>query len=325
MSLRAALRLGLSVCALVSASAVPAAAQGLPSYMPINPVATSRSGVYFQPYVDAKPTGLRVTMNLDYASAIEYNIPRPRPSYLLDAEVMRFSVAATRDLDSRHFVLAEVSVNGAYNGFLDGFLNWYHHLFGFRMPERDIRPNNQFAYDLALPNGTSLQHAPSDLFVGDLRLGVGRRWTPELQTVLALTLPTSTGPDGYGRGTVSLSALNAYRARLSSRFTFEGGVGVGVTPTHAELAPYQRSVFLALSPGLRFRFWGRQSLFASLFYHSPYYHDTQLPALDHRELSLDFGWLLATKHGDWKLGMTEDLSPSGPAIDLIFRLGATRR
>jgi hypothetical protein len=326
LSSRAATALRLASCAYLLACTLPAlaAAQGLPSYTPINPVATSRSGVYFQPYVDPRPGAIRLGVSLDYASAIDYNIPGPRPMYLLDAELMRFSVTATRDVSARDFLLAEASANGAYNGFLDGFLNWYHNLFGFHMPERDIRPNDQFAYEMVMPNGTTLNRAPSDLFLGDFRLGAGRRWTPELQTVLAVTLPTSTGPDGHGRGTVSVSALNSYRTKLSSRLTFEGGFGVGATPTHGELAPYQRTVFVSLSPGLRFRFWGRQSLYATLFYHSPYYHDTQLPALDRRELSLDFGWLLATKHGDWKVGLTEDLEPSGPAIDLIFRFGMTR-
>jgi hypothetical protein len=84
----------------------------------------------------------------------------------------------------------------------------------------------------------------------------------------------------------------------------------------------QHEVFLSASGGARYRFWGRQSLFANLFYHSPYYHDTTLPGLDRPELSLDFGWLLATKSGaDWRIGMTEDLYPAGPAIDLVFRLG----
>ena len=33
-------------------------------------------------------------------------------------------------------------------------------------------------------------------------------------------------------------------------------------------------------------------LYGNLFYHSPYYAHTSLPALDRRELSLDFGWML---------------------------------
>jgi len=65
-------------------------------------------------------------------------------------------------------------------------------------------------------------------------------------------------------------------------------------------------------------------VFANLFYHSPYYHGTTLPALDGRELSLDFGWILQTGGGgEWRLGLTEDLEPKGPGVDLVFRLGRT--
>ena len=79
------------------------------------------------------------------------------------------------------------------------------------------------------------------------------------------------------------------------------------------------------SSGLRWRFWGRQSIYGNLFAHSPYYHDTAIPALDRRELSLDFGWILATRGGrEWRLGLTEDLEPGGPGVDLVFRLGVTR-
>ena len=45
-------------------------------------------------------------------------------------------------------------------------------------------------------------------------------------------------------------------------------------------------------------FWGHQSLYGNLFYHSPYYHETTLPALDRRELSLDFGWILDDEGGE---------------------------
>jgi hypothetical protein len=70
--------------------------------------------------------------------------------------------------------------------------------------------------------------------------------------------------------------------------------------------------------------WGRQSLYANLFFHSPYYFDTTLPGLDLRELSLDFGWILQTRNGgDWRIGLTEDLEPGGPGVDLVLRVGRT--
>jgi hypothetical protein len=300
------------------------AAQSLPSYAPINPLAQSRSGLYFQPYREPRVGHLSVEIRLDYGSGIEYNLPSPRPSYLLDAEFLRLDVAAARDLNERIFLFGSVSANGAYGGFLDGFLNWYHGLLGLELPERTSSPNDTFAYQLALDNGLTLRRSPSDLFLGDVRLGAGYRPTRWYQAALALTLPTSTGPDGYGRGTLSVSALNTVHAPLGSRFVYEGSLGLGWTPAHSELAPYQKKVFAAATSGLRFRFWGRQSLFANVFYHSPYYHRTLLPALDKRELSLDFGWLLATKSGkEWRIGMTEDLAPSGPAIDITFRFGAS--
>jgi hypothetical protein len=188
--------------------------------------------------------------------------------------------------------------------------------------ERDWLPKNQFRYEILLPNGRSFSRRPSDLFLGDTRIGAGYRFGRALQSVVSVTVPTSTAPDGYGRGTVSLNLLNTARFEPHPRLVLEGGFGVGYTPAHGDLEEVQRETFVSLSGSGRYRFWGRQSLFATLFYHSPYYRNTTLPSLDRAELSLDFGWILATKRGaDWRIGLTEDMRPGGPAIDLIFRFG----
>jgi hypothetical protein len=160
------------------------------------------------------------------------------------------------------------------------------------------------------------------MFLGDLSLAVGFRHTPRLQSVVSVTLPTATGPDGYGKGVPSVALLNTLRTPVSPRLLFEGSVGVGVTPSHGRLSSFQRTTFLALSSGLRHRLWDNQALYANLFYHSPYYRGTSLPALDRRELSLDFGWILTTRAGaEWRMGLTEDLEPGGPGVDLVFRVG----
>jgi hypothetical protein len=317
--------LGLSLAVALSLGVAPSVvAQGLPPWAPINPAAATRTGLRFEPYRDAAPDRWQVSLGVDYASAIEYNLPAVSPSWLLDAELLRINVGVSRDLGARAFALAELPVLGTYDGFLDGFLEWYHNLFGIDMPERDARPRNAFAYELAAPDGAAVVRDRSGFFLGDLRLGVGYRWNPLLQTVGSLTLPTSIGPDGYGRGTVSVNAVTTLRAPFASRLVYEGSVGLGYTPTDGPLAAYQREVFLAATSGLRFRFWGRQSLFANLLYHTPYYENTTLPALDRKELSLDFGWILGTRSGrEWRIGMVEDLEPSGPGIDLVFRLGAS--
>jgi hypothetical protein len=282
---------------------------------------SSRSGLYFQAYRDPAPGRWIAEVALDYASVIEYN-RLPQADYVLDSELLRLSLGLTRDLGPRTFLALDASVGGAYAGFMDGFLDWYHGALGIRVSERELRPRDQFLYTVSLSDGSAVSRSRSDFFFEDMRLGLGIRHNALLQTVLSVTLPTSTGPDGYGRGVPSLSVLNTLRTHLDPRLIYEGSLGLGFTPIHGSLPEDQRRWFMAVTSGLRVRVWGHQSLFANIFYHSPYYHDTTLPALDLRELSLDFGWILQTRRGaEWRIGMTEDLEPGGPGVDLVLRFG----
>jgi hypothetical protein len=317
MSLRALLLV------LVLAPPRPTQAQGLPEFGPLNPVASSRSGLYFQPFREPEPRRWRHAVALDYASLIEYN-RLERADYVLDSEVLRLSFTASRDIGRRTFLELSASVGGAYAGFLDGFLDWYHGKLGLRVSEREQRPQDRFLYSIVLPDGRTITRARRDLFLGDVRAGLGIRVNSQLQAVLSVTLPTSTGPEGYGRGVPSVAVLNTLRAPVNPQLIYEGSLGIGVTPTHGPLADLQNTAMLAVSSGLRHRLWRNQALFVNLFYHSPYYHDTTLPALDRRELSLDFGWTLQTRGGgEWRVGLTEDLEPGGPGVDLVFRVGRT--
>lgn len=301
----------------------PAWGQGLPALAPVNPVASSRSGLSFQPFREPAPYRWTAALALDYASVIEYN-RLPDADYVLDSEVLRLGFGASRDIGNRSFLSLSGSIGGAYAGFLDGFLEWYHGSLGIRIKEREQRPKDQFLYTLTLSDGRTVSRARSSLFLGDVAVGFGIRHSPILQTVLSITLPTSTAPEGYRRGVPSLGLLTTLRTRLHPRLVYEGSLGLGFTPAHGMMTDLERTMFMALSSGLRLRFWGQQSVFANLFYHSPYYHDTSLPSLDRRELSLDFGWLLPTRGGgEWRLGLTEDLEPGGPGVDLVLRLGRT--
>ena len=284
-------------------------------------MARSRSGLYYQPYREPAPGRWISAFGLEYASVIEYN-RLSHADYVLDSELLRVSLGLSRDLGQNTFVTLAAGVGGAYAGFLDGFLDWYHGALGIRVSERERRPRDRFLYTVTLPDGGSVTRARRDLFLEDMRVGLGLRASPYLQTVFSVTFPTSTGPEGYGRGVPSVAVLNTVRAPLQRQLLFEGSIGVGYTPAHGSLPEGQRQMFLAATSGLRWRVWGSQSVFANVFYHSPYYHGTTLPALDGRELSLDFGWILQTgQGGEWRVGMTEDLEPGGPGVDLIFRLG----
>ncbi len=312
---------------LLVALTVPLAlarAQGLPAYRPINPVAESRSALGFEPFRSPSRHRWSAGLALDYASTTEH-AALPAVHYDLDSEILRLRLGVAKAVGSRGFVELDAGTGGGFPGFLDGFLNWYHNLLGISLPERARRPRDAFLYQLQLPDGVPHDRRSTGIFLGDLRVSAGARLGSHWQTVATITLPTSTAPGGYGRGVVAGGLVATVRAPLAEPLIYEGSIGLGYTPTHGDLSAYQRTTFVSGSSGLRWRFWGRQSLYANLFVHSPYYHDTTIPQLDRRDLALDFGWMLATRAGgEWRVGLTEDPEPGGPGVDLVFRLGVTR-
>lgn len=309
------LALGLLVGTIAASSA---GAQGLPPYQPTNPLLTARSALYFQPYVDAtKRWDVRILT--DYASLVEF-AEVPRASMVLDAELLRVEATITRNFGDG-FVGASGSFNGVYNGFLDGILDWYHRVTGLRVRAREVLPRNVYDYSLSLPNGDSIARPASSGFLGDIRLVAGHRHTPHWQTAIAVTLPT--GRAGFGREAPSVAAVTTLRTTATRPLVAEFSAGVGYTPARGALQPFQETDFHHLSGGIRYRFWGRQAAFINAFYQSRNYQGTTMRTMDQREITLDYGFLLRAKKGpEWFLGMTEDLEPKGPAIDLSLRIGA---
>ena len=305
-----------------SALASKSVAQSLPEHALLNPTATSRSGLYVPPFADPAPGRWRGWSSVQYGSAVEIEYdPLLNSYYLLDAELLRLAVGVRRDLSPSVFVTAEVGAGGSYDGFADGFFDWYHDLIGYRARERRVRPTNQYAYRFELAGGPQLTVPASSFALADTRLAVGLRHSSRQQTAVSLTLPTATG-GGFGRGTVSASAIHTVRLPLLATVDFEGSFGVGVTPRHGPLAPVQRTAFVSGSGGVRWRVWGRNSLYGYLFYHSPYYRRTGFRTLDRRELTVDFGWIAREESGaEWHVGFTENIAPDDQGIDLIMKVG----
>jgi len=308
------------ICLATLATPTAAGAQSLPAYAPVNPIAAARSGLATQPWLEPGRKW-HISLVTDYASLIEYTILDPQ-SFLLDAEVMRLQLAVARNVGHNAFVLAEGSFNGAYDGFLDGFLDWYHKLTGFRVAGRDERPRNKFAYDLNLSQSRHYDYRPSSGFLGDLRLGAGLRHSKHWQSTLSFTLPTGSSPAGYRKGKPSINATTTLRSEFGKRFVYEGTLGAGYTPTDGALSDLQHTTFLMLTQGIRARLIGVLHAYGNVIYHSAYYHDTGISELDNRELTVDLGGMLRFRRGpEWIFGLTEDLEPSGPAVDVGFRLG----
>ena len=109
-----------------------AAAQDIPPYVPANPLLESRSALYGQSYISAAHRAGRFASSP--TTTTRWRCRRAPGANLrqsiFDAEVLQADLWVTHDLSPHVFVLANLPLRGAYSGFLDGFLIWYHHLIG---------------------------------------------------------------------------------------------------------------------------------------------------------------------------------------------------
>lgn len=295
-------------------------AQSLPAYRSISPVMASRSALGFQPVLPAG-SAWHGAFRVDYGNVLESQT-RPGADILLDGELMRLELTVSRSF-GRWFVQGALPVESAQRGKLDGFLNWWHGVFGFNEAVREARPEGLYEYFISLPDESAVTHDQGGLALGDLRLAAGLRHSPHWQTTLAIALPTNGRPEGWGLETVALGVTTTARADLAKdRLMWEGSLGAGYTAATGSFSAYQRTAFLSASSGFRLRVIGQQSVYANLMFHSAAWHDTTLPGLDNQDLSLDFGFLLKAGNGPEILaGMVEDPYPFGPAVDLVLRLG----
>ena len=209
-------------------------AQRMPPYAAVNPVLASRSAIYAQPVVPAGD-GWRTSVSIDYSNAIETGTTSSRDEYLFDAELMQVDLWLTRDLGPQWFATGNVALRSAHDGFLDSFLNWYHDLIQLPVPPRNRRPIDTYGWRYTLPDGRDFDIARQGAFLGDLRLGLGRRLGAG-QVVASVTLPTATnGVDAWSRNVIGTAASESLRVVDNPRVLLELGGNVGYTPAHGEL------------------------------------------------------------------------------------------
>jgi hypothetical protein len=312
----------LSLAAVVL-SPVRARGQDIPPYVPANPVLASRSALYAQPFISPS-AGTRIRLVADYYNAVEVaesggSAPR---QYVFDAEVLQADLWATRDVSRRVFLVANVPIRGGYDGVLDGVLNWYHKLIGLSVPARDELPKNVFEWKFQLPD-TSITRPSPGTFIGDVRAGVGVR-LGRAQLLASVTLPTATlNQDGWTRHVVGTSLAVSGDLVRSSRIVLDAGASAGYTPAQGRLAPYQQTAFGSGLVSARWRFAGQQAVYGSVWAQSSNWKNTGFDGVDDPEVSMDFGFLLRIKRSwpELQLGMTQDLVPKGPAMDVSFTLG----
>lgn len=295
----------------------PLAAQSPPPHRPINPLASTRTPLAYQPIVDFDPHGSRSQVTVEYANAIDFSVS-PTASYLLDAELYRLSWSGTRELSPTFWTSGSVSLVGSQAGFADEFFEWYHGVIGYDQPERGARPRNTYGFAVDLPGGVHYAPDADGLALGEARFTLGMRHGVDQQTSVSVVLPVGKG-GSLTRSKPGVALNHTLRIRALEPLLWEISGGIGATPRSGTLEAWQHSLFGMGTTGVRLQLFGRHSIYGSFFYHSPFYHDTSIPSFDNDMLTADFGWIYRTAGGrEWRIGFTEDIAPTDLGVDLTL-------
>ena len=282
--------------------------------------------------VDRKETSLRFTVDL----ANNYTTDnKARESILLDGESTRFTLHGRYGLGHQLEVGVEIPYLVTGGGFLDNFIENYHHTFGFPNGGRELAPQNRLLYHYEKDGRTLLHVNQSGAGLGDMRLTGGwQLYSGEKETSQGITLraslklPTgdSDGLRGSGSTDLALWLIGSQDVRLAlGHLSIYGAAGaLGMTPGKI-LQEQQRPLvgFGALGLGWSPIHWLAFKVQANA--HTSFYHDSDLKQVDAPSVQLTIGGTLAfSQRLTLDIGVTEDLVVS-TAPDVVFHLSLSHR
>ena len=224
-----------------------------------------------------------------------------------------------------------LSFNG---GFLDSFLQGYHHTFGFPNGGREEVANGRLSYVIQDTAGHRYAPKLKAFGLGNLefyfktKIAEETRFFPALSLRHTFKIPTGRKSNGLGSGTpdlhFNLSLEKSYKILHS--YT---NIGVSFLGGMSELDAILHSKLFTFSQSFEVQFCSLASVLAQVQGTSPYFHDTGIVSLDKIPLDLVIGfkgkgndqgkW----EHFRWEVALAEDLLPSGPSVDFSahFKFG----
>ncbi len=316
----------------ISLAAFSADAREYASFGPIS--ARNQNPVYIQNLTliarraEVLPEGtMELRIDSAYSNLFEKS-QNANASENLDMELWRLGInmdyGLTRDLE----VGIEIPLIETWGGFLDGFVQKFHKLFGFPNAGRELVPNNEFHYRMDAGGGTLFDYPSSTPFgLGDITLRVKNRLTgedsdwPALSWFGEIKLPTGSKSHGLSSGSPDFGvglALDTSWKRL------HGYVNVGyyVNGGNSAFESYMRNQAFEFMVAGELTLLPTWSMIVQLQGGTPLLTGTGLDSWDGVPMDLVVGFRgkerdLFGEWGDliWQAGFAEDITSKGPSVD----------
>jgi len=256
----------------------------------------------------------------------------PSEQLVFDGESHRIALRLKRGFAAGWEAGVEVPLLAHREGFLDGFIESWHDLFGLPQGGRELAADQQLDY-LYQKNGTtgfSLQN--EEIGLGDIRLLLSRELYRESTSALALhaslELPSGDDEKLLGSGSfdfaVWLSGEQLWQP-AGKRLALHWGGGVLVAGSGELLADQRRPLVATGTLGVAWALWPWLALQLQVDAHSSLFKDSGLRQLSESSAQLAIGGALAVaEQTRLELAVVEDIAVD-TASDVNFHLALSRR
>lgn len=251
-----------------------------------------------------------------------------REMLTLDGESYRFTLAARYGVAKGVECGIDIPVLAYGGGFLDGFIEDFHHFFGFPNGGREQAPRDRLLYQYGKDSNQKLDIRDSAAGIGDIRLTGALQLFSSADAAVALRaslkLPTGDGNRLLGSGNTDFalwfSAKEDYKLPALGHVSGFGGIGGLVMGDGDALKGMQRTVAAFGSLGFG---WSPLDWFALKVQadgHSPLYQGSGLKAVNKTSIQLVSGGTFGFgKYTSLDIGVSEDVIVE-TSPDVVFHL-----
>ncbi|MBU0504701.1 DUF3187 family protein [bacterium] len=269
-----------------------------------------------------------------FSNIFEYS-PLTNTLLNIDMEVWRtafnFKYGITDEID----VMVEMPFITNSGGFLDGFVQWYHNLFGLPNGGRELVSNNDYHYEIT-QNGTSLINYPKTVFgFSDITLRVKYLFSDRISLPIKVAwtcyfkIPTGRFSRGLSSGQVDAGFSFLAEKRIK-RFHFVTQLGLVVLGMSEDLAAIQKRGLFVFGQSIEFQILNNLSAIIQLTGNTAGFKNVDAGELTGTVADLNVGLAgsFDLKKGwfdtfFYQWSFSEDVLSRGPSVDfsVLFLAG----
>ncbi|MDQ7786468.1 MAG: DUF3187 family protein [Thermodesulfovibrionales bacterium] len=232
----------------------------------------------------------------------------------LDMEITELNLRAKKNLNDFMEIGIELPILGFSSGFMDGFLNRYHDVFGFPDYGRSRRPENEFLYEVRRDNTLIVKGKNGRIQIGDIRLTLKKpvlKSDPAVSVQASIEFPSGDAKAGFGNGSLDTGLSVMMEKNLGDKLSAYLNFGI-VFP--GDLRGYERVTlrdYLYGGAAVEVAFWKDISLLGQIFIQGSPLPETDIPSMDGTAVLLSLGGRYSSGKNTLELSLTEDPNTSG--------------